>query len=136
MKQHQFFSFVLALVFLAGCGGNPSLKGTVTFSDDGSPVPVGVINFETDSSFSRGTLKSDGTYLVGTLSENDGIPPGTYRVSIVGAVRDTGRVEYNEPVMEPLIDEKYSSGTTSGLTLTVPAPQGVYDIQVERYVPK
>ena len=127
------FTFFLSMILLAlvGCGDQVALSGKVTYSDDGSPVPTGTVFFETDSYASRGTLTSTGTYNVGSLKEKDGIPPGTYRVYV--AFQETGD---DIPILEPLIDEKFTSGSTSGLTVTVPTPNGKFDFQVDRYVPK
>ncbi|MDR1491901.1 MAG: hypothetical protein LBT05_04175, partial [Planctomycetaceae bacterium] len=78
----------------------------------------------------RGTLKEDGTYDVGSISEKDGLPKGTYRVYIFGAdkmVSGPGGMQ----LPESLIDEKYRKSETSGLTVDVPVPGGKYDIIVE-----
>jgi len=131
------FAFLLSVILFAlvGCGGKVSLVGKVTYSDDDSPLTTGVVCFESDTHTSLGTLQSDGTFRVGSLSEKDGIPPGTYRVYVSGALREIGVDRYGELLHESLIDDKFTSGLTSGLTVSVPAPSGKYDFQVDRYVP-
>jgi hypothetical protein len=74
-----------------GCGANGSgtlpqlipVKGKVTFK--GQPVSMGSIRFEPDD-YGRpatGKLQSDGTYVLTTLKDGDGVVPGHHRVSII-----------------------------------------------------
>ncbi|MDR0338326.1 MAG: hypothetical protein LBI18_14715 [Planctomycetaceae bacterium] len=135
MKKSLFFSFLLTLILLTGCGDKVGLGGKVTFSDDGSPLGVGTVCFETDTYLARGTLKADGSYVVGSLSEKDGLPAGSYRVYISGAEREVGQDKEGMAMMEPLIDTKFSSGSTSELTLDVTASTKNFDFKVDRYVP-
>ena len=124
--------FTLTLLLLAGCNsGNVGLTGKVTFSDDGSPLPVGSVCFTTDTYFARGDLKPDGTFVVGSLKSNDGLLPGTYRVHILGAEKEIGPETY-----ESLIDKKFASGATSGITLNVTASTKHFEIVVDRYQKK
>lgn len=136
MKRFCLTVLAVALLFAAGCGDKVHLGGKVTYSDDGSPLGVGTVCFETDSYLARGTLKADGTYVTGSLSEKDGIPPGTYRVYVAGAMREIGVDKSGMPLNEPLIDEKFASGASSGLVMTVDASTKKYDFQVDRYVPQ
>ncbi|MDR1924805.1 MAG: hypothetical protein LBQ66_10565 [Planctomycetaceae bacterium] len=136
MKK-TFYIFLLLLIFAAGCSSSKvGLSGKVTFTD-GTPLSIGEIYFETDTFLARATIKPDGTFTVGSLKESDGLPTGTYRVSIVGAFRKLdGMDETGMPLQELLIDEKYTSGTTSNLTCTVPAENGKFNITVERFKKK
>ena len=134
MKKNFTFFISLILLFFAGCGGNKvPLSGTVTYSDDGSPLSVGYVVFETDTFLSRGQLTSTGTYNTGSISAKDGIPPGTYRVYISGAIRAVGVDKSGTANYESLIDEKFGNGATSGLTVTVPTSNGKFDFTVDRY---
>ena len=135
MKNSIFLGLSLALLMLAGCGDKVGLGGKVTM-EDGSPLGTGTVCFETDTYLARGTLKPDGSYVVGSLSEKDGLPAGTYRVYVSGAEKQIGQDKEGMPIFEPLIDEKFASGTTSGLTLTVPVAGGKFDFKVAPYVPK
>ena len=132
--KRSFTSYIsLFLLVFTGCGGGKvPLSGTVTFSDDGSPLTVGYVCFETDTYLSRGMLSSKGTYNTGSISEKDGIPPGTYRVYISGAMRAIGVDKSGEPVYESLIDERFGNGATSGLTVTIPTPNRKFDFRVDR----
>jgi hypothetical protein len=69
----------------AGSGTLPQLvpvKGKVTFK--GQPVTVGTVHFEPDD-YGRpasGKLQSDGSFVLTTLKEGDGVIPGHHRVTI------------------------------------------------------
>ena len=150
--------FVALLGVLTGCSGNVALKGKVVFSDDKSPVPVGTVSFEKGAFSARGELKSDGTFTVGSLKTNDGLPAGTYQVAITNAVKflgdgaqntgntgvrrvgdvvEKGGIEAPAIVaVEPLIDEKYANVGTSGITIDVTRSKKYIEIEVDRYQPK
>ncbi|MDR1957999.1 MAG: hypothetical protein LBQ54_02975 [Planctomycetaceae bacterium] len=136
MKTCFFFGLLSALVLSAtGCGnGNVGLGGKVTFTD-GTPLTVGEIYFETDTFMARGELKEDGTYVVGSVKEGDGIPKGIYRVSIVADKMVPDKAG-GMMLPESLVAEKYRHGTTSGLTVEIPVPGNKFDVTVEPYSPK
>ena len=124
----------ILLTLVVGCGSNVGLKGKVTFSDDGSPVPSGTVAFRKDGKIARGDIKEDGTYVVGFEKEADGLPPGKYEVFISGACKVVGRNEAEETdILEPLIAKKYDAPETSGLTVEVTASTKVFDIKVDRF---
>ncbi|MDR1494399.1 MAG: hypothetical protein LBT05_17020 [Planctomycetaceae bacterium] len=121
----KYLIIAVALLCTAGCSRNVALSGRVTFPD-GSPLTVGEVYFETDTFLSHGSIGKDGRYVLGSLSEKDGLPPGTYRVSIVDAEEPAGAMTYKS-----LIDEKYKDGKTSGLTCTVKGST-TFDITVTK----
>jgi hypothetical protein len=125
LKFQPIFLF-LSLLFLSGCSENVPLGGKVTYSDDGSPVTVGTVYFGTETFEARGDLRADGTYDLGSLYEKDGLPSGKYQVSVRNAFSGSG------PDAVPLIDEKYVSGTTSGITFDVTTKTRRFDFVVER----
>ena len=148
MKKHHILPLLFALVIATGCSGKVPLSGTVTFSDNGDPVPLGVVYFVTPTFQAQGAIQEDGRYVVGSDKLSDGLPRGTYQVYIAGAanieVRQTrppGQVDPNtgenidrqftEEISISLIDLKYTDPETSGLTVTVDRGQ-TFDIQVER----
>jgi len=126
---------LIGLVFVLGCSDKVPLGGTVTFSDDGSPVPTGAVFFETSTFQAQGDIRPDGTYRVGSETLTDGIPLGTYGVSIRGAEEIT-IVERADGTTDErrkdLIDSKYRIAETSGLTFTVDGKTRTFNIQVER----
>jgi hypothetical protein len=74
----------------SGCGAKGSgtlpqllpVKGKVVFK--GQPLTTGIVRFEPDD-FGRaasGKLQSDGTFVLTTLTDGDGVVPGHHRVSI------------------------------------------------------
>jgi hypothetical protein len=127
----KYILLIFCLFVFTGCNdGNVKLGGKVTYTD-GTPLTVGEVCFETDSYMARGKLKEDGTYVVGSISERDGLPKGTYRVYIYGADKIVSSESGGMGLPESLIDEKYCSGKTSGLTVDIPVPGGKFDITVE-----
>ena len=130
--KHQFiFWSVLFVLFLSGCGKNMPLSGKITF-DDGTPLTSGTIVFQCDKTLSRGIIQEDGTYVVGTEKSRNGIPKGKeFSVSITGAYEplppDAGMV-----VPVPLVDPKYNTPETSGLTFNSDGKTKTFDFVVER----
>lgn len=146
MIRFRSFGFlVLSALFVAGCGNsNVGLKGTVTFSDDGSPVTLGTIGFRKDGMVARGDIKEDGTFVVGFEKEANGLPPGVYDVFLTGTekaivteigTRESMGVEQkvHDIKYEPQIAAKYMSADTSGLSIEVTKATKTYDIKVDRY---
>ena len=124
---------VILLIFLSGCSNHVPLRGTVTFSDDGSPLPSGSVIFETDSFSAVGPIQPDGTYRLGSLKENDGIPPGTYQVYVQGVVQaNLSLGGAGAPVAELLVDPKFTSPKTSGLVFEVTSKNRQFDFSVDR----
>ena len=120
---------------LSGCGnGQVSVKGTVQFPD-GKPLPRGDVQFLTPTFVGSGRIQPDGTYVIGSLKEADGLPKGTYKIT-VRAYEDQGDTASMSPEdvkpVKPLIDLKYSSPETSGLTCDVQGPT-VHPITVEPF---
>jgi hypothetical protein len=92
---------VMAVLVLApcfGCGSAPAalpslvpVKGKVTYKNQ--PLTQGIILFEPDD-FGRaasGKLQSDGTFVLTTLKEGDGVVAGHHRVSISGVDKKLAR---------------------------------------------
>jgi len=129
-KRTCFFPLFFIIFFIVGCG-QPPLKGNVTF-EDGSPLTSGMVVFDNGASMSRAPIQSDGTFIVGTNKEKDGISPGTYRVYITGAIEmlDNPSGRFPAP-SRPLIHSKYSSADTSGLSVTIDKSMSEWNITVE-----
>ena len=127
---------VVSLSVFVGCSGHVGLSGKVTYSDDDSPLTVGNVVFKKGGLVSWGKLQSDGTYVIGSVSEADGLPPGVYQVYVSGAERVVvpGNEDRGIPdEMESLIDLKYTTAETSELTVEVKRSTK-FDFQVDRYV--
>lgn len=131
MNHAAFFLVICCISFLNGCGGNPSLKGKVTFAD-GSPLTVGTVVLDNGSTLSRATIQPDGTFVVGTAKAKDGIPPGTYKVYITGAAEMLDNPEGRfPPPTRQLIHSKHADVKTSGLVVTVEQSNKPLEIQVD-----
>ena len=142
MSYFRYSCLVSLVLLFAGCGPNVKLGGRVTFPD-GEPLTAGTIIFSNADFLARANLKADGTYDVGSLSQKDGLPPGKYRVYIIGTEKVVGKrpfVRYNESgtkindeedILEPQIPLKYAHRDTTPLEIEVPG-QNVYNITVER----
>jgi len=138
MKKQSIIPFLLSLLLvLTGCGNHVGLSGKVYFSDDQSPLTVGTVNFETDSFFARAPLKPDGRFVVGSLGDADGLPPGQYRVYISGALESvtTGEGARATTTFEPLIDQKFMSAATSGIVIDITSTKRDFEIVVDRPAP-
>ena len=134
IKLHRiiFFIFVgIAAALFSGCG-NPRVIGHVQF-DDGTPLTVGEVIFESATQQARGPIDKSGNYVMETIKKGDGVPPGNYRVYVGGAVEATGKqllyypggepiptpTPRTYPEMRSLIDLKHTNPATSGLTCDV-----------------
>jgi len=138
MKSKCFVLLITAglLATLAGCSPNVGLKGKVTFSDDGSPLTAGTVVFKKGNLISRGQIKPDGTFIVGSMKESDGLAPGSYMVYITGAVRETIPADDQyEALIEPLIAPKFTKSESSGIAIEITRTTRTFEFQVDRYVP-
>ena len=130
----------LTLCVLLGCGkGYVPMSGTVTFSDNGSPLPRGTVVFVSGPHFARGHLDEQGHYTVSFDSPGSGLPKGTYEVyvtdalAVAGYVREANSTGISErPTYKNLIDTKFNSVSTSGLSLVVDGSSKTFDFKVDR----
>ncbi|MDR0390765.1 MAG: carboxypeptidase-like regulatory domain-containing protein [Planctomycetaceae bacterium] len=129
----MLISVLFLLVLAVGCSGNMKVSGKVTFSD-GTPLTSGEVRFESSGFLASGKIQSDGNYTIGTIYESDGIPNGSYRVSIYALEYpdippDTDPADAPSP--KSLVAEKFCSAETSGLTCEVNGTTK-FDITVEK----
>ena len=133
----------LLLVVVVGCGSGSTVTGKVTFSD-GTPLTVGRVVFDDGTTSAVGELNEKGEYRMRVDAGSGGIPDGSYRVSVVGAMQeDPSLLEEAEKYRDPrdpdepsaplvsLIDLKFSNPAKSGLTCEV-SGSTTYDITVEK----
>ena len=120
------------LAFVVGCGGQPGVRGKIVFSDDKAPLTRGVVNFVNEGRIARGQIESDGTYVIGSVKANDGLPPGTYQVYLTS----TEKTESSDGGFkrEYVIDRKYDNAETSGITVEVTKSM-TFNIELDRYKP-
>ncbi len=134
MRFHLHSIVVVVALVALGCGdaNRVNVRGKVTFSDDGSPLTRGIVCLDNDKLMARGTLQPDGSYAIGVEKDGRGIPPGSYKVSILFAQEEIpGGAPYS-PRYNKLIDEKYASRHTSGIELVVDPSTTRFDITVDR----
>lgn len=124
---------ILAIAFSCGCSGNVKVKGQVLF-EDGTPLSGGEVLFESPGFLGSGRVDKNGNFRITGTSENEGIPPGTYKVSIVRTeIPDGPLVAGSNPVFTPQIDKKYGHPDTSGITCDVKKSMSPLKINVERF---
>jgi len=134
--------FVVCLVaVLTGCSGNVQVKGKVALTD-GTPVTRGHVVFESGTFSASGEIKEDGSYVMGSLKANDGLPPGEYTVYITGATQLGDEITFQTlggmgemitssiPTLTPVIALIYTSASTSPLRCKVERSMK-FDINVE-----
>ncbi|MDR3199609.1 MAG: hypothetical protein LBU34_17205 [Planctomycetaceae bacterium] len=124
---------VILLVLIIGCSGKTQVSGKVTF-DDGSPLTTGEVRFESAGFLASGKIQSDGTYRLGSVTKSDGVPKGSYKVSIFAMDESgilPGMLPGDAPVPQSLVAQKYRSGETSGLVCEV-NDSTTFDVTVEK----
>ncbi|MCA9048218.1 MAG: hypothetical protein KDA89_05790 [Planctomycetaceae bacterium] len=133
MKQ---LTFSVCLLVLFGCGdGRPSLvpvSGSVTLN--GEPVEGAQVGFEPQDmgDYNRPSVAvtdAQGNFTAGTYGTSDGMPVGTYRVSVfkkeaVGKLPENYNSEDTESNPQPIryqwtVPQMYSTTAESGLTVEV-----------------
>jgi hypothetical protein len=122
---------LILLIALCGCGDRVRVRGHVKFAD-GSPLTVGEVRFVSEKMVFSGTLKTDGSYELGSGGSANGIVPGKYEVSIehsgVPGETKPGKLY---PEIIPLIAAKYTDYGTSGISCEVKGST-TFDITVEK----
>jgi hypothetical protein len=112
-------ALISAVVVLAGCNrsGLHKVEGKVVFPD-GSPLTAGTVEFGPVDKHAiyapRGFINADGSFRASTHDENDGAPPGTYRLLIT----PPEELEPGQPKPKPF-DRRFKSFETSGVEYTV-----------------
>jgi len=119
----QKFGLLLPIVLcccIVGCSnGNITVKGQATY-DDGTPVNGGIITFESEAGVGRGDVDKNGYFVAGYVKDRDGLPPGTYKVSM--------------PMITftPMVAGNQLSAQTTDITITVEKGKKNYDIVFKR----
>ncbi|MDR1958648.1 MAG: hypothetical protein LBQ54_06350 [Planctomycetaceae bacterium] len=149
MKNHwshwslRLFVIFLGMTVFPGCGSNIPLSGKIIY-EDGTPLKTGMLNFASETTLSRAKIQPDGSYVVGTSKEKDGLPEGKYKVYITGAEEavepKNAPVKYDSmgtPVTvmgryRQLVNRKYLTADKTPLVCDVPAPKNRFDITIEK----
>jgi len=136
-----FSACLVAAVIAAtatGCGpnnGTVKVTGTAKLTN-GRPLPAGRVILTGGPAGANGAIKSDGSFTLGTFTTTDGVKPGNYIVTIMGAAEPDTR-SYEERIQgvgkEPpsLIAKKYGSAATSDLRVEISNKATVLDLSLE-----
>jgi len=130
MKNNLFVATLFMLSLCIGCGKYVGVSGKVTFPD-GSPLTGGEVCFTDDVFAGRATVQRDGTYRMGREKDGDGIPKGTYKVYLSNGVSYEPSPDGGPPISTLLVDKKFLTADTSGLTCTVDG-KTVFNFTVEK----
>ncbi len=122
------------LSMLSGCSDRLKtypVNGKVQFKS-GSPVRVGTIELKSrqHNIHSRGTLNPDGTFTLTTYEDGDGAIAGKHDCVIVQFVMTEG-LQSHRPSAIGVVDRRYNSYTTSGITVDIEAKKNEITIEVE-----
>ena len=109
---------VSSVVSSPGCRKNVYVSGRVTY-ENGQPLSIGQIVFTDDYHMGRSDIDKNGEYSIHSFRRNDGIPKGTYKVYITGAILlsdsgSTGIEGMHEIKSESLIDFQHTNPDASG----------------------
>jgi hypothetical protein len=136
MRLTMISLVMILLVLITGCSGKVKVSGKVTF-EDGTPLTTGEVRFESANALVSGNIQSDGSYQLGSAAAADGIPKGSYKISVLAM--DTSGINLGPPTNDTLppkqlVAEKYRSGKTSGLVCEVNSTT-TFDFTVEKAKP-
>ncbi|MGQ9760623.1 MAG: carboxypeptidase-like regulatory domain-containing protein [Thermogutta sp.] len=136
---------LLSLTTLAGCGGRRSVPGRpktvpvkVTVIYRGAPVAEANIQFLPDGTGNAATGITDkqGIARLTTFEQNDGVVPGTYRVTIRKSIQ-VGGSNSDDPDAPPVrvtyreeLPAKYAAPETSGLSAQVSESQTEFTFEL------
>jgi hypothetical protein len=135
LRSTNFWRALLATVLLAGCGSRGTttipVRGEVLYN--GQPMKEGtVVYLPKDSGEARqasGRIQSDGSFVLTTFTNADGVVPGEYNIVVYSYGAQAGnvptRVELEaahaagRPQRQVIIPEKYTLPESSGLSDSV-----------------
>jgi hypothetical protein len=136
-------ALVLSGALLLGCGESRTptypVSGIVEFGDL-TPVRSGVVEFipTVPGPSARGKIDSQGHFVLGTFSENDGAIAGRHQVIVVqhvtgGAIPPADHVHDGDHADQlGMVDVRYSQLATTPLTATVEERPKKVRLRVER----
>ena len=132
---HLVLLVAFGLVVIAGCGSSgPELipvEGQVTYG--GGPWPNGGVFFFTPVDPESGrpgsaTFDTEGRFTVDSYQVGEGLYPGKYRVT---AQCWNGKVVDGMPLPPSFVPQKYQSGMSSDLEVTVEPGSGSVGVQLD-----
>jgi hypothetical protein len=120
MKKIFTITILLSVLFVFGCNSGSVVSGKVSFSD-GTPLDHGEVILHSDSYSAGGQINTNGTYRIYGGDMKKGIPNGEYKVTVIAApIGESQADAKGQPIpLPPIIQDKFSDPTQSGLTCTV-----------------
>ena len=127
-RPHLSWILAGATALLAGCGADAgnmvSVTGRVTW--EGAPATTGNVTFTLASAdtngparLATGQIQPDGTFVMSTLKQNDGVLPGTYRVAINSDPPPRIEVIEGQKLPKGPVPASYADPATSGLEVAI-----------------
>jgi hypothetical protein len=121
---------VFCAAWLSGCGGESGpatypVKGRIVYKGSQEPVTQGIVLLESVGEprvQASGDIQPDGTFELACDLGKPGTVAGEHRILITPPVLEAGQ--------KPVVQQRYTSYATSGLTATV-APKGENFITLE-----
>lgn len=120
-----YLMLTLACFVLSGCGESKvatfPVKGKVRFAN-GAPVRTGIVEFGSDNQqvTASGKIQSDGTFVLGTYTADDGAAAGEHRVIVMQLIVNDGLIKHVHD-HGGAVDPMYASYQTTPLTAVVEA---------------
>ncbi|MDR0521205.1 MAG: hypothetical protein LBH00_05055 [Planctomycetaceae bacterium] len=136
MKRFRLIVVCFLGLFAAGCSRDIPAGGVVVYSD-GTPLEKGLVLLSDGKFMYRGNITDGGVFKLGGLKQGNGLPAGTYKVTIGGANEyeytesRNPQIDYDKSVLR--IDPKYENPQTSGLTVDVKKGMSRITLTVDRY---
>jgi len=110
MRIFSCVTCLLLLIVLSGCGPSNQVPGGGTVKyNSGEAVTCGTVVFKTAQYQYQGEIAADGTFQLGGIKPGDGLPPGTYKVAVVGL----------DASDQPIVAAKFSDADKSGVSFEV-----------------
>lgn len=130
MRESVVVVMALSLFLMGGCAGQNTVpvSGTVTYEGKGV-ADVNVVFYGPNNVIGRATTDAQGNFASVTWQRpGDGLPPGTYKVTITPK---TQAQENYEAPPEPPFPKKYLSLETTDLTVTVQPPNATVRLELK-----
>lgn len=110
---------VVLLATMSGCSENRRfpVRGRLIYEDTGLPIKelagcTVTFTSEEAGKSARGIISRDGTFQLTSLTPNDGLAPGIYRVFITQPRSQPERGVFYDPIVDPVYEDPSASGLT------------------------
>ncbi|MDR2643150.1 MAG: carboxypeptidase-like regulatory domain-containing protein [Planctomycetaceae bacterium] len=113
-------TILLSVLFVSGCNRGNVVSGKVLFPD-GTPLEHGEVMLQSTNYSAGGQINANGTFRIYGGDTKKAIPNGEYQVTVIAAPIGEAKADAKgQPIpLPPIIHNKFSDPTQSGLTCTV-----------------